>query len=211
MGKSWWGIALWLGLCLGSTGYAQVKVAFLEILDSDGKPMILEPGGRWAHAAISYRGGWIHSISDRPVEWISTEELSHLGRIGEILTLPGIPEPTPQMVAKELGKPFDFNFDWESPYSSFCSKLVGKLVQASAESVRAPLEIIPLPVSFSTPIWRLHARANDSEGKSLSPDDLYRIFNNYLSRTLKKFQKSLPSACEANLLLLQPPTSQMVH
>lgn len=121
----------------------------------------LEPGGRFVHVAISYQNGWLHVHPRRGVEW--RKSLPKLGFLSEILHNSQVPDPNPEVVAKWLGLPYDFQFRWEATDSSYCSKLVAQL-----------LNIAPSPMEFDENIWGKDT-ADQARGKlGISPDEVFR-------------------------------------
>src|SRR6185437_157550 len=84
-------------IVLVAAWYASASdVAFLEYYLPDGRPVQLEPGGRFMHTAIRYRGHWLHAHPHRGVELI--DDLFEYGHAVQILHNPDIPEPTPEQV-----------------------------------------------------------------------------------------------------------------
>jgi len=144
---------------MATTSIAPAKVAFVQILNPQGAVVQLEPGGSYAHIAISYKGAWLHAHPYRGVEIISSEQLAKMGVV-DVMTVTDTPEPSEAQIRKVLGKPYDLDFRWEGE-KYYCSKLVGKL-----------LNLEPLPMNFSSALWRNHPSTNRRRG--LSPDDIFQ-------------------------------------
>lgn len=149
-------------LSLPFAAFARVEIAFVEILDSQGQPLQLEPGGRFAHTAISYRGKWLQAHPIRGVELVSRARVEELGVIREIVALPDRAEPSEAEVAKYLGKPFDSALSW-SDDAIYSSELVAKL-----------LGIKPMPMAFEAAIWPARFRLMRGQ-LGISPDDIFQI------------------------------------
>lgn len=138
-----------------------VKVAFLEVLDAHGQPLRLEPWFPWAHMAISFEGGWIHSHPASGVEWASTARLEQFGRIAHVVSVPEWFQPRLELADGFLGLPYDREFSWDSR-ALYCSELVAKL-----------LGIDPVPMVFDPGLWpRDYLRFNGLPG--ISPGIVYR-------------------------------------
>lgn len=148
--------------------FAAVDIAFVEIRDYYGNVVQLEPGGRFAHIAIAYQGGWLHAHPLRGVEVISNEKLAKLGTV-TVQTLAQFDEPTANEVNKYLGKGYDSNYSW-SDEKIYCAELVGKI-----------LRLTPEPMTFDTPAWGPGYKILDGE-LGLSPDDIDRILSTPLTR-----------------------------
>jgi hypothetical protein len=149
-------------ILLPLTSIASVTVAFLEITTSEGQILQLEPGGRFAHSAISYHNLWLHVHPYRGVELISREELEKIGKVTSLLELPDASEPSEYFVREVLGRPYDRTFSWNSA-NFYCAKLIGQI-----------LGISPEPMLFAASIWPLAFQTRRGD-LGLSPDDLFRI------------------------------------
>ena len=140
---------------------ADVKVAFIEFYTPDGRLIQLEPNGRFAHIAISFRGGWLHAHPWRGVEWISTENLAKMGKIADVVDLESAPEVSEETAHQYLGKPYDRDYSW-SDDKIYCSELVAKI-----------LKMNPEPMHFDTKLWP--EKFWKFEGlPGLSPDKIYK-------------------------------------
>jgi len=136
-------------------------VAFLEVHGNDGKPIQLEPGGRFVHVAIRHGRRWLHAHSHRGVELI--DNLTDYGDDIVILQNPRIPDPPFQAFDSWVGKPFDFKYIWNNPLATYCTRLVAEL-----------LRVEPSVMTFDASAWKLHRyRAVGELG--LSPDDLFEV------------------------------------
>lgn len=142
--------------------WAQIIVGFVEMRDSQNRLVQLEPGGRFAHLAISYGAKWLHAHPYRGVELITTAELQQMGRIIPV-TWSRTKSLSAQQISYYLGKPFDHEYSW-SDGQYYCSELVAKI-----------LGLNPEPMNFD--LWP--DRYKKKRGQlGLSPDDIYRIMNN---------------------------------
>ncbi|MBX9765731.1 MAG: hypothetical protein K2X47_00545 [Bdellovibrionales bacterium] len=173
MTKPYLGV-FWALLFLVSPTWAEVRIAFLEIKSPSGRSVILEPGGRYAHVAISIQDDWLHAHPLRGVEIISDNSLHRLGS-PTILNVPWIPALTAEKVLPFLGKPFDTTFSWSNGSGYYCSELVGKI-----------LGLEPTPMTFTEDAWP--AEFSDlRQSLGLSPDDIFKMLIAKL--------KSQPSHC----------------
>jgi hypothetical protein len=145
-----------LFLALGSL--AETQVAFIEIRDRFGNIHQLEPGGRFSHIAISYKGRWLHAHPYRGVEVIDSADLKKIGAV-TIVSLPEYSELTSDKLKTYINKPYGTGFSW-SDDTYYCSKLVGKILGMSPE-----------PMSFNAVVWKSSKHIGDV---GLSPDDIYR-------------------------------------
>jgi len=133
-------------------------VAFIEIRDRHGNIHQLEPGGRFSHIAISYKGRWLHAHPYRGVELVDSADLEKIGALTQV-SLPEYPELTSDMLKTYLHKPYGSEFSW-SDETYYCSKLVGKI-----------LGMNPEPMSFDAEVWK---KTNLRGDVGLSPDDIYQ-------------------------------------
>ncbi len=153
---------LLLFLAIEPGASARIRVAFMVIRDAHGRPIALEPGGRFAHLAIRFRGKWLHAHPRRGVEL--TKDLSDLGEIADVVDLPGIPALASKDVSPLLGRPFDREYQWSDDSALYCSELVAKL-----------LGIPPRPMQFSSEVWPERYREEKAGELGLSPDELYLL------------------------------------
>ncbi|MGE0632595.1 MAG: hypothetical protein AB7O96_09320 [Pseudobdellovibrionaceae bacterium] len=152
-----------LSLFISITGNAAVEVAFIEIRNSKGDVVQLEPDGKFAHMAISYRNLWLHAHPAKGVEIVEREELEKLGPIKFLATIPTPIKLDESEVKKFLGKSYDQQFSWTNE-KIYCSELIAKL-----------LKIEPQPMSFESQVWS--AKYKKLKGElGLSPDDIFKIF-----------------------------------
>lgn len=142
------------------TAQAEIRLAFFVYRDARGEVIQFEPGGRFGHVAVAVPGGWLHSY---PYKGVSIEpSLETIGKEYELVTREDLPDLEAAEIEKVLGLPYDSNFVWDDPSSTYCSKLVGKL-----------LGLDPEPMDFTTPYWE--GREPLPQGElGLSPDDLYQ-------------------------------------
>lgn len=142
--------------------FATVDIVFIELRSQSGQLIQLEPNGQFAHIAISYKDGWLHSHPFRGVEVISQDALEKIGTIKMIITIQGLDSLKDTQVEKFLGKPYDAEFSW-SDEKIYCSELIGKL-----------LNIDPQPMTFETEIWPKHTQSLRGQ-LGLSPDDIFQF------------------------------------
>jgi len=144
--------------------FAAIDVAFIELRGHDGQLVQLEPNGRFAHVAISYQGGWLHSHPCRGVEVISEDALEKMGSIKAIITIPDLNPLDETQVEKFLGKPYDHNFLWGDD-KIYCAELFAK-------TVGKLLNIHPQPMTFASEFWP--RRFWNFRGElGISPDDIF--------------------------------------
>ncbi len=140
---------------------AATRVAFFQLRDANGTLVQLEPGGQFFHAALQLEDGrWIHSHPSNGVEIVN--ELERIGPRAVILADENAPSVSVAQAAEYLGLPFDFKYVWDDSHSSYCAKLIARL-----------LNIQPQPMTFSGPFW--NGRQPRERGLGLSPDDIYQI------------------------------------
>lgn len=163
-----WIPAAIMALGTSVSAHAKVQVAFIEFYNSDGRLIQLEPGGRFAHVAVSHKGLWLHAHPLRGVELTNTFELSKLGRIGRVVELRQMSELSDELVRKFLGKPYDPDFTW-SDDKIYCSELIAKI-----------FGLPPEPMHFDTTLWP--QRYWKFEGQpGLSPDKVFA----YMTRLVR--------------------------
>lgn len=140
---------------------ARVQVAFIEMRNYHGQIIQLEPGGRFAHSAISFKGQWLQAHPVRGVELVTMIEILKMGQIKEIIEVENLDKLDEQKVRSMLGKPFDHGYLWDDE-KIYCSELIAKLLNLS-----------PKPMVFSDS-WPKHYQ--DLTGlPGLSPDGVYQI------------------------------------
>ncbi len=144
---------------IGTQARPAVEIAFVEVLGPDGRPLRLEGNDLFGHVAIRTPEGWLHAHPARGVEIV--EDLSPFGRVVVKAVLDHEAVPDPAVYRAWLGRPYDFDFVWESETRFYCSELVAKLA-------RVP----PLPMSLDDH-WPVALRARRGE-PGLSPDEIFR-------------------------------------
>lgn len=181
-------ICILLSFCLHSQ--AAVRVAFFEARDRLGRLVQLEPNGRFYHVAISYRYGWVQSAPKVGVQQLNDIRplVKLFGEPAVVLRNENLPAIGWQKVKPYLRLPFDYQFRWDDPRSTYCSKLVANL-----------LDIDPLPMQFDSPYWR-RSRTSYKAGLGLSPDDLFRILQAKGFTAEEPLRKSSIPACEQLLI-----------
>jgi hypothetical protein len=148
-----------------SASFARIEVAFLEAWTSTGKKVELEKDGRFAHVAIRYEGQWFHASPRKGAELTTDIKVFGPDRtlLSEILVDDDAPDLTGAQIAEVIGLPYDFKFRWEDEYGTYCSKLVGKLLQ-----------VPPTPMTFDGSYW--NGIKNLPWGEpGISPDGLYKV------------------------------------
>lgn len=142
---------------------AKVMVAFIQMRDYNGNIVQLEPGARFAHSAISYKGKWLQAHPYRGVEHVTIDKIQKMGEILEYVEVPNLEELDEEKVKALLGKPFDHGYLWDDE-KIYCSELIAKL-----------LDLAPKPMVFSE-YWPASYQAlNGLPG--LSPDGVYQILS----------------------------------
>ena len=143
--------------------HAKVEVAFIEMRNYYGQIIELEPGGRFAHSAISYKGQWLQAHPARGVELVPIETIRKMGEIKEIIEVANLEELDEAKVLAVLGKPFDHGYLWDDE-KIYCSELIGKL-----------LDLPTKPMVFSDAWPKSYQDKNGLPG--LSPDGIYQILS----------------------------------
>lgn len=150
---------------------AKVQVAFIEMKDYYGNVIELEPGGRFAHSAISYKGQWLQAHPYWGVELVSIEKIRKMGEIKEIIEVTNLEELDEAKVKELLGKSFDHDYLWDDE-KIYCSELIAKL-----------LGLAPKPMVFSETWPAAYQAKNGLPG--LSPDGVYQILSSQEGYTVK--------------------------
>lgn len=143
---------------------ASIKVAFLEVKDASGKIRQLEPNGKYAHIAISYKEKWLHAHPFRGVEIVSQQELEKIGTIKKIIVAQPHQSISDKVVRQYLGKAYDHEYSW-SDEKIYCSELVAKI-----------LNIKPLPMTMDSSLWPAHFQKMRGE-LGISPDEIFSLLN----------------------------------
>lgn len=142
---------------------AKVYVALIQMKDYYGNVVQLEPGGRFAHSAISYKGQWLQAHPYWGVQLTTIENVRKMGEIQEIIEVPNLEELDEAKVNEMLGKPFDHDYVWDDE-KIYCSELIAKL-----------LDLAPKPMVFSDSWPASYQALNGQPG--LSPDGVYQILS----------------------------------
>ncbi len=159
-----------ISLLFFSTGAFAARVVFIEIQDSNGNRIELEPGARFAHVAIQYGEYWLHAHSHKGVDLVTSEELAEYGSKFTYLGHPRLQDPDRHSVSLWVGKPFDFTYSWSNSLATYCTRLVAEVLG---------LPISPRPMSFVSPLWQKHLHRPIGE-PGLSPDELFEeLLNNF--------------------------------
>lgn len=135
-----------------------VQIAFFQSFNSKGEPVIFE--GLYSHAAISYRGQWLHAHPYFGIEL--TSDLKRFGPYYKIIENPNYPEPSEEFVNRQLSKKFNIFAEWFNPDETYCSKLVGQA-----------LNMTPTKMRFQSKNWRATRAVNYRGQLGLSPSDVY--------------------------------------
>lgn len=147
---------------VSATAAANVRVAFLEVYNSQGKLVQYAPGGRFGHSAIQMDPTsdlWLQSYPGEGVKFITMQELKARGKIAAMLEIPVDVSPT--QVTAFIGRPFDFNYSW-SDDAFYCSELLAKILQIPTE-----------PMHFNHEAWPKSYWSKEGQ-PGLSPDGAYR-------------------------------------
>jgi hypothetical protein len=141
--------------------FAQTQVVFLEVKNSQGQKVVLEPDFPYAHVAVTFDGvNFLHSHPQTGVIQSSLDELEQFGTPRENLFAEE-PLGAADLVKNWLGKPYDSSFSWGNE-RFYCSELVAKA-----------LGISPEPMHFDPGLWP--PSFQDFEGKpGISPGKIYQ-------------------------------------
>lgn len=150
---------------LAFSAQAKVQVAFIQMRNYYGQVIQLEPGARFAHSAISYKGQWLQAHPVRGVEHVAIEKIQKMGEIIEIIEVQNLEELNEDKVNALLGKPFDHSYIWDDE-KIYCSELIAKL-----------LGLAPKPMVFSE-AWPVSYQALNGQ-PGLSPDGVYQILSSH--------------------------------
>ncbi|MCB9093516.1 MAG: hypothetical protein H6621_00485 [Halobacteriovoraceae bacterium] len=148
-----------LSLCHAAT------IAFFQIYSYNGELLSFEKNGRFAHVALQYGDGWIHSSPKNGVEYIENfKDIGFLHFEVEIVDNPSILIDE-SLLLDFLGKPYDYQFLWDDN-EIYCSELVAKV-----------LNFEPSPMEFAAPYWKdQHIEIEGELG--ISPDEIYDELTN---------------------------------
>lgn len=154
-------LVVFLGFHCSLLSFSQTQVVFLEVKNSQGQKVVLEPDFPYAHVAVSLDGiNFFHSYPQTGVIQSSIDDLALFGTPKE--SLPAEPsEEISETLKKWLGKPYDSSFSWGNE-RFYCSELVAKV-----------LGIPPEPMHFDSGLWP--PSFQDLEGKpGISPGKIYQ-------------------------------------
>lgn len=166
-------------LLLSNKAYSQVRVAFIEQIDSKGRTHNpLEPGGTFFHLAIQIETGeWLQSHPKHGT--ILTRGLdTELGYVTQILENYELPLISYNEIKDLVGQPFDKTFGFKDTKSSYCSKVVALILNVPPKK----------RMGFQSHVWTNSDHVNKGQ-KGWSPD---YVFNYLLQET--SFTPALPFA-----------------
>ncbi len=158
-----------LSICIlfSSVSFAQVRVAFLEA-QLLGKKLILEPQGTYYHLAIQIEDGrWLHSHPVLGGTRLTLGLPPKFGLVTQVLEDYNRPLIKLSDIESCLGLAFDGSYSFKSRVSSYCSKLVGQI-----------LNIPPKPkMSFSGKVWENNYKVKKNQ-PGWSPDYVFQYLLN---------------------------------
>lgn len=153
-----WGLILFLWV-FSALGFAGAEVIFLEVTNSKGEAVLLEPDFPYAHVLFKTSQGYLHSHPRTGVSFLKETDLEKFGKYADSFYVEH--ELDWGAVEKYLGKPYDNEFSWGNE-KFYCSELVGKL-----------LGMAPEPMHFDPELWP--SQFQQYEGKpGISPGKIYR-------------------------------------
>jgi hypothetical protein len=151
----------WSILVVATAVHAQVRVSWLEVRDSLGNVVHLEPNFDYAHVAIQVGNRWLHAHPNRGVELVSEQVLEQYGKIREVWASDDEDEANYlDEIPYYLGRPFDNEFSW-SDDKIYCAELIAKL-----------LRVAPTPMHFDSKLWSSWYQKYEGKPGS-SPSKLY--------------------------------------
>jgi len=154
--KSW----IFLIATSATFAFAGFEVSFLEVQDSKGEVVQLEPDFPYAHVVISLNGKVLHSHPRTGVSWVEPKELKRFGTIKETISVE-LAEEMFKQIENWIGRPYDSQFSWGDD-SFYCSELVAKI-----------LGVPPEPMHFDPHLWP--PQFAELEGElGISPGKIYR-------------------------------------
>ena len=149
-----------LALSSASLGFASLEVSFLEVRNSKGEVIQLEPDFPYAHVVISWEGRLLHSHPRTGVVWTDLKEVNQFGTVKETISIDAM-EGMFQQIEPWMGRPYDSQFTWGND-AFYCSELVAKV-----------LGISPEPMHFDPNLWP--EKFWELEGEpGISPGKIYR-------------------------------------
>lgn len=143
-----------------ASALAQVEVSFLEVRDSKGEIVVLEPDFPYAHVVLSVNDRFLHSHPSTGVRWVELNVLERFGKIKESFSVE-LQEEEVQKAERWVGRPYDSHFSWDNE-KFYCSELVAKI-----------LGIAPEPMHFEPGLWPPGFSSLEGE-LGISPGKIYR-------------------------------------
>ena len=168
-----WLLAL-ISFVLWSSSAQALQVALIAFQDASGKIVPLEAGGHYGHVALRVQ------MPDGKLQWLHAhpyygvvlqQDISHKNEVIDIFSA-GTEEIQYEHIRDYVGLKYDPQFRWEDPLTTYCSKLVGQI-----------LNMKPKPMHFDAPFWKDQKDHLQSGALGISPDDIYREL---LNRGFKK-------------------------
>jgi len=153
---------LWICLLFSVGAYSRnpEQVLFLEVKNSQGEIVQLEPDFPYAHVLISVEGQWAHSHPKTGVQRIGNSQIKQFGEPREMFEVE-LPHEAPKKITDWLGLPYDMSFQWTND-KFYCSELVAKILQMDPE-----------PMHFDPQLWP--PSFQEFEGlPGVSPGKIYR-------------------------------------
>ena len=154
--KTW----ILLALTSATVSFASLEVSFLEVRNSKGEVIQLEPDFPYAHVVISFEGRVLHSHPRTGVVWADLSEVNQFGTVKETMSVES-KKGMFQEIEQWIGRPYDSQFSWGND-AFYCSELVAKV-----------LGIPPEPMHFDPHLWP--PKFWEMEGEpGISPGKIYR-------------------------------------
>ncbi len=154
--KTW----ILFALTSAAASCSSLEVSFLEIRNSKGEVIQLEPDFPYAHVVISLEGRVLHSHPRTGVVWTDLSDVNQFGTVKETMSVDS-KEGMAQEIEQWIGRPYDSHFSWGND-AFYCSELVAKV-----------LGIPPEPMHFDPDLWP--PKFLELEGEpGISPGKIYR-------------------------------------
>jgi hypothetical protein len=135
-------------------------IAFIKAYNRQGQLIQMEKDGIFAHVAIEFQEGWIHTHPFRGI--VKVKNLQDIGFYNfEVQEIEVTEKYVDQnFLEQALGKKYDHHYSW-SDDAYYCSELIAKA-----------LNLRPVPMKFDPEIWG--DRYQDLNGlPGISPDGLF--------------------------------------